>query len=48
MSDAPPRRIPAGGPRSWLFAICAACTAWLILQNSLLLALAWIVTRVKP
>ncbi len=47
MSDAPSPRNPAGGPRSWLFAICAACTAWLIVQNSVLLALAWIVTWVK-
>jgi hypothetical protein len=29
--------------RDLLLAICAACTVWLIIQNSLLLALGWIV-----
>ena len=26
-------------PRNWLFAACAACTAWLIVQNFALLVL---------
>ncbi len=32
-----------GRGRDLLFAVCAACTVWLIVQNSLLLALGWIV-----
>ena len=35
-------------PRRWLFAICAACTAWLILQNTLLIALIWLGAWRKP
>lgn len=34
--------------RRWLFAVCAACTAWLILQNSVLIALVWMGVRGKP
>ena len=29
-----------GGPRRWLFAACAACTAWLVVQNLALLVFA--------
>lgn len=32
-----------GRGRDLLLAVCAACTLWLIVQNSLLLALGWIV-----
>ena len=32
-----------GRGRDLLLAVCAACTVWLIIQNSLLLALGWIV-----
>ena len=28
------------GPRRWLFAIFAACTAWLVVQNLVLFAVA--------
>jgi hypothetical protein len=34
--------------RKGLFAFCAACTAWLIVQNMLLIALAWITTWGRP
>jgi hypothetical protein len=32
-----------GRGRDLLLAVCATCTLWLIVQNSLLLALGWIV-----
>ena len=32
-----------GRGRDLLLAVCVACTLWLIVQNSLLLALGWIV-----
>jgi hypothetical protein len=31
---------PEGKPGRWLFAVCAACTAWLVVQNFTLLVLA--------
>jgi hypothetical protein len=34
----------ARGAREWLFAFCAACTAWLIVQNVVLIALVFIST----
>ena len=33
-------RDPQGEPRRWVFAACAACTAWLIVQNFTLLVFA--------
>jgi hypothetical protein len=35
-------------PRRWLFAACAACTAWLIFQNTLLIALVWLGVWSRP
>jgi hypothetical protein len=48
MPDGPDLRERARGVREWLFAFCAACTAWLIVQNTLLIALAWISTWGRP
>jgi|SoimicMinimDraft_4_1059732.scaffolds.fasta_scaffold401792_2 hypothetical protein len=45
MSSGPDLRERARGVRDWLFAFCAACTAWLIVQNAFLIALAWISSR---
>jgi hypothetical protein len=48
MSDGRDLRERARGMRDWLFAFCAACTAWLIVQNAFLIALALISTRGRP
>jgi hypothetical protein len=37
-----------GGLRRWLFAICAACTAWLVVQNTLLIVLVWLGAWGRP
>jgi len=36
-----------GGTGRWLFAVCAACTAWLVVQNFALLVIA-LVAWVRP
>ena len=48
MSSGPQFGERARGLRDWLFAFCAACTAWLILQNAFLIMLALISTRGRP
>jgi hypothetical protein len=48
MPSSPDLRERARGMRDWLFAFCAACTAWLIVQNVLLLTIAWVTTRGRP
>ena len=48
MPSGPDLRERARGVRDWLFAFCAACTAWLIVQNAFLIALALISTRGRP